>query len=143
MVKQIQGWQSEVTGEILDNQREAELLDNQLLAKYNGPAVDEHIEEVLNEVHALFKNAVKEAQAKGDKAEVIKYNDLYQAAFDSKVDRSNKYYGANPLDVLAEIENLSPGILASGAVNALVISLDAKNAAEQYELEKEGGDKRA
>ena len=141
MVKQIQGWQSEVTGEILDNQREAELLDNQLLAKYKGPVVEEHIEKVLDEVRSLFKNAIKEAQAKGDKAEVIKRTDLYQAAFDSKVDRSNKYYGANPLDVLTEIENLSPGILAIGAVNALEISLDAKNAAKQYELEKKDAGK--
>ena len=139
MIKEIKGWLSEVTGEILDNEREALLLDRDLLAKFNTKAVEEHVSKSITGIQEFLKSEISAASAKkSDLANNLR--DLYQAAFDQKVSRSNRYFNANPLDILIGLELRYTGLISDIAIEATAIANDAKNASLGYESEKKEQD---
>lgn len=141
MVKEVQAWVSEVSGEIFESQREAELLDSRLLEKYNTAALEAYIEEAVTSLRAFFKETIGTLNTEGrftNTAAAAQLTELYQAAFDSKIARSNRYYNANPLSILAEIEQvLKPGIIANTAVKAEAVASDIENASAEYKKDQE------
>lgn len=139
MIKEIKGWLSEVTGEILDNEREAFLLDRDLLAKFNTKAVEEHVSKSIASIQDFLKEEISEASVKeSDLANNLR--DLYQATFDQKVSRSNRYFNANPLDILIELELRYTGLISDMALKATAIANNAENASADYEKEKKEQD---
>lgn len=104
MVEIITGWRAGVTGELFETEREAIQQDAKLLAKYNTKFVEEGLDESRKKLESFFKKALDATQEKGDKEGYNKFLDLYQAIFNRKLSRSNRYYGLNPFEVLFALE---------------------------------------
>lgn len=141
MVKIITGWLSEVTGEILATEREASSLDNSLLIKYNTKRLEEFVSETIKDMQSNFEELIaagsKSKLGKGDP----KLTDLYQAMFDRKISRSNRYYNANPLDILIEFEIVTRGGISDPAEKANSILENATTAREDYLIDNPGEEK--
>ena len=137
MVKIITGWLSDVTGEILATEREASSLDNSLFIKYNTKRLEQFTSETIKDMQSSLREQIAAGSKKSGKADP-KLTDLYQAMFDRKISRSNRYYNANPLDILIEFELVTSGGISEPAAKAIGVLENAETAREDYLIDNPG-----
>lgn len=103
-LKQIVGWQSEITGEVFLNEKDAVSRDEELLKEYNGPEALKVLNEHVDKLQEALKRDMTKLAKIGDKAAYRDLSDLYVAIFDKKLERSNRYFGVNPFEVIWQLE---------------------------------------
>ena len=103
-LKLIEGWQSEITGEVFLTEKEAISRDEELLKKYNRSEALNVLNDHIKKLQTMLKAEITKLAKIGDKAAYQNLLDLYVAIFDKKLERSNRYFEANPFEVIWQLE---------------------------------------
>ena len=132
----INGWTSSITQEPFLTEREAVNRDNELLEKYNLKQAKDSFEKMFDELRVFFKDTLSEDKIKGSEAYYVLL-DLYEAVFNRKVSRSNRYADVNPFEILFDLEIYTKGFFSELVFSVYDSLNDYENATTEWKKENE------